>query len=1396
LAQEQEQLMARKYRVRPNDNLSKIAKKFYGDAARFRLIAKANNIREPFRIFPGQVLTIPDLPAPAKPEPEPAPPPPATPPEPIEFRILRPTDLVDLRCRAVGFRLIEGPPTGPVTYRVVRGDTLWGIADRFYDDPRRWRDIFDANRDRIRNPNRIFPGQVFVIPGVIAGQPRPPTPPRPTSSTYRVVRGDTLWDIADRFYHDPRRWREIFKANRDHISNPNLIFRGQVLIIPGIPGPAGSPVGTVTYTVVGGDTLSAIARLFYHDPRRWPEIFKANRDHIRNPNRIFPGQVLVIPGVATGTDPDQESDASHLVAASVDAFIVVHFGSQNLFEQTIEETDSPPATATQVLAARDSRVVFRAPLGTSIEFSASGVLRALTTLPLVVSASAKRASAKGSDLDEAPAPPTAEQTSIEAPFRLVVSPGDLGAFDHDAEPTTAKGDPGAVELWSTRLTVRETSDGVDHDELAKELAVRALHARKDAGVNPDPFPGSLTASDRDLIVMKTSQPGADNERGPLAVKKLYLSALGGWIDWIGRWEGSGLSLYRHLAPMGRDAYVRVQEPGFLFPFGHRADLVKVTERQIEPAGNGTDPIARLRKRKFILLREREREYTVRDLPFTKVTIGPEVTGHLVVDESKPSVPCAPISGPPPFEPPPFEWSIVAKDHAGNDIKLTTPLVFVPDSAIDTDHIRATQETNDEWAKVATIPDRFEGQQVKVGRISPGGQEIAMAPPKAGDTTTTVRVERLWLNGTIDSANKNKTSTPRLVTAEVSIPTLSGLNGGAHPVTVRYPGSYRDSGFTGGPELFLELVHPADAENPTPVHRDYDQKLTFGGSSEHSGGFIQPNMGVQALSRVQGPIGSRDPATFKPSQPDGGIDPAAFFSGEAIPKLFGLFKLTDILLKTGLDKAPKLITENLTLVQSLPAELGRLLEALRQTSNNVAKLAADATKADNAAAAQPLQALKARADAARAALEHAGEALGQTLDDVLAGRPDDAAAQAHTFAGQLDQLDALVTAPALPAYLRAAVDKPHKALRGIAAVAGDEEGLASVVHAAATGTLRFDWHPDIGPWPDENHAVFSPRSKDGLTISVEVRAPGGPPPGQQSDQQSAHQPGVDVSAQLAAFDLVLPPGDDKMMQLEFSRIGFRVAPTRKPEIDVVFDKLVFCGVLGFIEKLRQVIPFDGFADPPHVDISPAAATAGFSLTLPSVAIGVFSLENISLSADCRIPFLGDSVTVGFGFCRKDSPFRLTVMAIGGGGWVGIRLSPKGLVVLEMGLEAGASLSLDFGVASGSVSVMVGVYLRLEGDKGQLTGYFRIRGEVDVLGLASASITLELSLRYDFDTGKLVGRASVRLEIEVLFFSTSVEVSVERRLAGSRGDPKLLEIMPPDRGGQQMWNSYFDAFALGV
>ena len=49
-------------------------------------------------------------------------------------------------------------------YMVKKGDTLQKISSRFFGTTRKWGDIYKANRDRLKGPDKIYPGQVIVIP--------------------------------------------------------------------------------------------------------------------------------------------------------------------------------------------------------------------------------------------------------------------------------------------------------------------------------------------------------------------------------------------------------------------------------------------------------------------------------------------------------------------------------------------------------------------------------------------------------------------------------------------------------------------------------------------------------------------------------------------------------------------------------------------------------------------------------------------------------------------------------------------------------------------------------------------------------------------------------------------------------------------------------------------------------------------------------------------------------------------------------------------------------------------------------------------------------------------------------------------------------------------------------
>jgi len=112
-------------------------------------------------------------------------------------------------------------------YTVKKGDWLSKLAEypEIYGKGNYWKwpVIYRANRDQIKNPDLIYPGQVFNIPRVLA-------------SEWTVYQGETLRQIAsyyEVYYKDGgKRWKEIYEANKDQISNPNVIDAGDVLTIP------------------------------------------------------------------------------------------------------------------------------------------------------------------------------------------------------------------------------------------------------------------------------------------------------------------------------------------------------------------------------------------------------------------------------------------------------------------------------------------------------------------------------------------------------------------------------------------------------------------------------------------------------------------------------------------------------------------------------------------------------------------------------------------------------------------------------------------------------------------------------------------------------------------------------------------------------------------------------------------------------------------------------------------------------------------------------------------------------------------------------------------------------------------------------------------------------------
>lgn len=122
--------------------------------------------------------------------------------------------------------------------------------------------------------------------------------------TYQVKEGDDLWKIAEKFYGSGFNVEDI--ANKNNITDPNLIQEGQVLIIPSVASKQTTEQGQISaisssevkfkgnkYTVKEGDYLWQIAQDCYGDGNNWVRIAKEN--NLSSADAIYTGLILKIP---------------------------------------------------------------------------------------------------------------------------------------------------------------------------------------------------------------------------------------------------------------------------------------------------------------------------------------------------------------------------------------------------------------------------------------------------------------------------------------------------------------------------------------------------------------------------------------------------------------------------------------------------------------------------------------------------------------------------------------------------------------------------------------------------------------------------------------------------------------------------------------------------------------------------------------------------------------------------------------------------------------------------------------------------------------------------------------------------------------------------------------------
>jgi hypothetical protein len=383
-----------------------------------------------------------------------------------------------------------------------------------------------------------------------------------------------------------------------------------------------------------------------------------------------------------------------------------------------------------------------------------------------------------------------------------------------------------------------------------------------AAASDPPYPIPLNQGARLLLARNTAEK-PKNAR----VNRLELSALGGTLLASAVFDSFE---WEHRAVLGRDMHVRTLAKGAMYPFGHRAQFVEISERiydEDQTAGGA----AVLRKVNVLTILDPVRHPPVdgpirRGFPFGNVTITRTVYANLDNPrwENFPPGTAVPTyfwptrgaSGPsPPSGPPPNAVLFPVQCATGTGVvRLNVPMLFVADVG---------SLANPDLARL--LQTRYDVNDV---RIPPTNIDLVGAPSGAVRDADVHEVHALKIAGVTAGLNLADGYRPTLAGLDIAVRALRILLGGDPHAHVKFAPNYLSRGLS--EDVFLEM------------EQGHQITVDFTNSADRSGGLVAPAFDTNAVSRTCGPINRfalPDPVT-------GCIDPQSLFPPNFNATLFG------------------------------------------------------------------------------------------------------------------------------------------------------------------------------------------------------------------------------------------------------------------------------------------------------------------------------------------------------------------------------------------------------------------------------------------------------------------------------------------------------------------------------
>lgn len=715
-----------------------------------------------------------------------------------------------------------------------------------------------------------------------------------------------------------------------------------------------------------------------------------------------------------------------VVKRTDDSVIVVHFPPQHIAERAFyemddkttqhngnsdHETPNPPPVDRRM--AGESRLAFVLPKNvTEIAYEVDALLAWDDWTPHVVEAAQKKGDAKPV---KGICAPGADQTAIEAPYRVILSPTSDMKWQPLLPPSQDRD-----ELWHAALyrpAPKPSEEEIPErppDLRPPPPTIRAVwtpdltDATCDHGDAPNPtkdgvpFTLPMTPDQRNQVVHLSANYELTTIENvpyvpvPIDARHLLLTALGANFDIEGHWDpiqivsncGLDVASWKHRIGLGRDHYVEVVQIGFACPHGHLIARIRESERKLQPRAEepAAPSVAYLRVREYIVAMERRKSYPAFQQPYAgRGTAFREIYFEtdrspaldLVKEPPDPADECKNRGVPthwPTINEKPFVFRFGAKNVSRGvpDVFFDLPIMFV--SLRDAFNPNKFQEIKQKYfIDIARRTTTLSGQRVTFANEQKDGDSTLETdtiiftiekPPGAPNERDFRRAHQPMFY-------------PQVEKASVRVPSVQHFTGSNATTDMEFPQTYLDHGFGETPATSATAAAATTPKNSGQVFLQVatpaQPPLSFPGG--RSGGFATPSVDISALSRMAGPIsGAVDKFA------DGLFEATEFFAKVDEAKLLGVIPLGQLIqpihdIRTQLDRIPKLILEQVRGVQN------EVDKAILAVAGIVAK-AGEQLEAAIEPVNQKMSALRAVVVANQTAIERDVDSTRQQIRQIL------------------------------------------------------------------------------------------------------------------------------------------------------------------------------------------------------------------------------------------------------------------------------------------------------------------------------------------------------------------------------------------------------------------------------